>query len=443
MLAVLLLATLLVSSCIGDASSLRASTPTTTTTLGPLQRVVFAHRHGARTPILNVNGSCDVLGCGTLTPAGKRMLRSLGMSFRSHYGALLPAQYDTKHFVSVSDTSNRVIQSADAFLYGLFNSSEVYPVIDTTAADVINPSSQPGRSLHSITTYPAVLLTIMPIIESQIINKSVIEAIGREMGMWDVECSLLPPACLAEAIDFVAYAISEGEINRFPTAKKFLPQLAQARLMLFKWIFGAYDENIANNTYNRDAGWEGVNLAQAMLGTAAKGALLTEFSGHDTTLMPLFASLGNLTYAYPDFGTAFILEVYGSADGSGDLNVVAKIASIGQEPALQNTVTFTSYQLTCMSSSGTQYPSDPVVGCPLADLNAFVATRTGVDASTVSPSNCYAWPSDSQFIQCDPVKNSGSVKADSPCGKYRSACPFVACGAGRYMTPTLGCNSAV
>ena len=435
-----LLATLVVALAVIGTGCDAFDVHTSSSTTGTLKRVVFAHRHGARTPLINVNGSCDALGCGTLTIAGKRMLHSLGSAFRSRYNSVLPAQYNTAHYSTVSDESDRVIQSADAFLYGLFGSNAVYPVIDSTAKALIDPTESPGPSLHSDITTPEAFLTLMPIIERDIINTSTIQAIGRELGMWGIECSLLPPACLAETIDFISYAISEGQLGEFPLAQQFLPQLNEARLLLFRWIYGVFDESIVNTTYHRDAGWAGLALAEAMVSAAnSKSVILSEFSGHDTTLMPLYASLGNLTFTYPEFGTAFVLEVY---ESGSSLNVVPFVATIGQVPALQTTVTFTPYQLNCLSSANGVYPSDPVNGCPLADFEAYIATRKGTMASAVSPSTCYGWPKDLTTLACDPIKNAGSVSAHSACGKYRAACPFVACGSGRYMTPSLGCNLA-
>jgi hypothetical protein len=417
-----------------------------------LKRVVFAHRHGARTPSVNVNGSCDGVGCGVLTLQGALMLESLGKSFRERYGAILPNYLDTNRISVVSDDSDRVIQSAAAFAKGLFAYNASYtplPATHTDSGSVIDPWSQGGFSLHMIPLAVHALANITAEVLT-FVSVEQLNAAGAEMGIPGIECDLLPAACVAEEVDFLASMIAEGRIGEFPIGAQIYPALAAARLLFFKAIEGQWDTQVLNNTYFEEAGWPAASLFTSMLNSAkSDGTVLAEFSGHDITLMPLYAAMGNLSFVYPSFATAVVFEVYhdeslvskASMFGTGkkDVNtsalfVKALVAHCDQLPGV-HTYNYTSYALTCMNAAYQTYVTED--GCPFDDLARFASTRFGSKGLFVADS-CYGWPHDLEVNGCLP--QNASIP-NLPCARYRAACPFVACGPGRYMSADLNCNT--
>ena len=208
--------------------------------------------------------------------------------------------------------------------------------------------------------------------------------------------------------------------------------------MFREYVYGGYDAAL-NTTFHADAGWPGAPLLSAMLDAAKNGPELTEFSAHDTTIMPLYSAMGNHSWAYPDFATAVIFEVYeGSSsaatkDSSDNLFVKVRVGTCDQYPGT-HAYTITDYVASCMNAAGELYRT--AAGCPLADLERFAATRTGTFASKM-PMGCYAWPHDLVVNNCTGM---GPVDPSSHCGAFRQQCPFTACGAGKYMTADLACH---
>jgi hypothetical protein len=120
-----------------------------------LRRVVVVHRHGARTPRTDVNGSCAAVRCGGLTANGAAMLEALGRAVRARYGAVLPAEYTPAAAEALSDACPRVVRSAGAFLRGVFGAAAL-PVVTTHHGPTVNPWSVPTFALHRAATLVAV-----------------------------------------------------------------------------------------------------------------------------------------------------------------------------------------------------------------------------------------------------------------------------------------------
>jgi hypothetical protein len=183
-----------------------------------------------------------------------------------------------------------------------------------------------------------------------------------------------------------------------------------------------------------------------MMHTAGR---LAEFSGHDTTLMPLYAAMGNLTFNYPGFATAVAFEVYDTAaattsTGVND-NLFVKVVVAVLDSALPPVdpsvypIAFTPYAMTCLSANGSQYVTEQ--GCPLVDLQRFAATQVGAASGSplIGVDPCYVWPRDLQFNHCEP---SDKAIPGLGCATYRSQCVFSACGAGMYMDASFNCHNA-
>uniref|UniRef100_A0A0A9X1K8 2-phosphoxylose phosphatase 1 n=1 Tax=Lygus hesperus TaxID=30085 RepID=A0A0A9X1K8_LYGHE len=99
------------------------------------------HRHGARAPEVSFNQSaiCDDVPCGFLTKNGVKMILAVGDYVKNQYLAddapkslFKSSTYDLKNVYSRSTDVLRCLQSADAFLKGLFpTDNSLYPAIHT------------------------------------------------------------------------------------------------------------------------------------------------------------------------------------------------------------------------------------------------------------------------------------------------------------------------
>lgn len=422
-----------------------------------LRRVVFAHRHGARTPIKNINGTCDAFGCGTLTVQGQGMLESLGNYFLGRYAPPLlgvnratgKANFDLRSFKATSDDQPRCIQSAGAFWRGLFGSNSGntslgaahLQVLTTDSGLLIDPYTQPAYALHFDGMTADIILNLTSIIEQTVIDVKTIVEVGKELGLNALECEIAPVACVAMEFDFLAAMNAAGRLNEFPVGAAHLAQLDAAALLFYKYSYGVWDEYVKSNDFYATVGWPASTLFQAMLADAADdGVKIAEFSGHDTTLMPLYAAMGNLSFIYPDFAAALVFEVYAVNSGASasvhskdDLFVRALLGVPTQTPGTGWPYTFEAFALTCLNSTS-KVPYVTSDGCPLADLQLYAASRLPPQGT------CAAWPHDLKATLCTPTDNSIlSTDPKTLCGKYRAACPLQACGDSAHLLPSLAC----
>lgn len=230
---------------------------------------------------------------------------------------------------------------------------------------------------------------------------------------------------------------SEGKLSQYPVAAAHWDELEKVFQFYQRAISGGGWEYFVNKDgFFRKAGWPAHTLLDAMLSDAGntEGTVLTEYSGHDTTLMPLYAAMGNYSWVYPQFATSVVFEVYSNPTKSSDPFVVVKTALPDQLPG-SHPLTWFDYEVTCMdATSGQIYTS--TAGCPLSDLKAFASTRRGTETAKLG--GCYAFPSDLVDTQC--TDKTGKRPLRGPCKDYRAACPLLACGEGYYMKPDYSCN---
>lgn len=442
--------------------------------------VAVVHRHGARSTMVSVNQTnvCPPVtvpggGCGTLSSEGKDMLFQLGVFLANTYGqdgglfnGPIHTSYDPVRFVSRSTDVGRTIQSGAAMIAGLFAALEgtpqrAYPVLHNrpTNQDVAllvwdgNPSVVLWMDIAQeqlLTFLNEHTLTLFP-------NASVLEVMGREVGLLD-ECTPSDPTkwvpfmCGLDLQDAVNCGLSSGFAHeRYPTGVANFNQLTKVLEDYNAYTMWGFDDMKNGGRYQAATGTLGFALAQEIVETAATSAsgdpsssvLLNHYSGHDTTLMPLWMTLGNDSLVNPLFGAAMVFEFYHSPSSSSSRVpwVRARIGAPGQLPD-NHTYEFEWYSLYCVNATdGSTYrPSDAAVGCPLADWNAFILQQGPPAAAGGGDASCYFDASKMASVNCTPTDKVGRRNGgdNTVCRNFRSSC-INACGTAHAMTAQLDC----
>ena len=401
-----------------------------------VERIILVHRHGARTPIANISGACGKEPCGELSAAGESMLRSLGRHLRETY-AFLPNTYDLGAFANHADTIDRTIQSSAAMLHGLFEFNEsyqFYPAIKTVKSSytaMLPWNSYPIYLLHTATTADSLgdyaLRTYLG--KPGYPTSEEIIAVGNETK--NTYCSLGLNPCFSVSYDFLTVMITLGKFDEYPTAVSVWSKYQKLFNVIMRLQQYDYDAVVANTSFFEDAGYPGSYLAQEIAESALhSGPALHEWSGHDTTLMPLFVALGNTTFVYPDFATTLIFEIF-SKNGTKQLR--AKLGSPEQTPG-DHPYTFGDFALQCLDQGNRQYTVTSE-GCPVNDFRRYIESRSNPAPLGV----CGVLESDKEYNLC-PGSNTTAAPPDTTCYIFRNTCPYSACGTSRYMTKNLGCS---
>lgn len=425
-----------------------------------LRQVVVVHRHGARTPVPSVNQSSlcpgGANGCGLLTTAGKQMLTNLGRYLRARYNATIqPYDYYNSDMVHSQSTDvDRTIQSADCLLRGLYEHLDgtvqrVYPVVHTREIDreteLLPWDGWPALVMWSAAT-SVPFFTMTSKVTLDIISAEDLKLIGDEIGLSE-ECDPASPAyfpfqCAIDAEDFYSCAMTTGKTAALPITGKFYGLLVQCLESYNLYAMGKFDQLTNGGNFTRAVGTFGfplaVDIIQRMKQSLPSGnpvptmsPVLSHYSGHDITLIPLYNTLGNTTLLNPLFGAAMIFEVWAKdgATSSNSFFVTAKIGQPGQTPDTNFSYTFSNFTMSCMTNKRVVYQSSS--GCPLGDFENYVLNRGPQSAM----GTCYTSEATRAILNCT---FSDPPTAPSYCNYYRSMC-IDACGQGGAMTPQYEC----
>jgi hypothetical protein len=431
--------------------------------------VVFAqvvHRHGARTPT-SIHGdhkwACGELGCGILTSEGKDMLFNLGQWARERY-MLIPGSnatgtaylenytfYYPKRIVQRSTDVSRTLQSAAAFLQGLFNrhESSYYPCVNTVPLDT--------DSLLYVDSIPAAFINHDVHKEKEdetfnsqyllpTINASTWVLMGQEFHLSTCDSSnTVWVSCFKEVYDIAESYYSSGTLSQFPTVN--------ANYAALQWLtFTRHTQLLVYNPdihTDRHRGPLGRAIVDELISqfnqyiNGSQDAFMREYSTEDTTLCIMTDTLGQKGLQLPQFGDAFWFELLDTATStSGSSSSSTSIQSYNiriihgsptQEPG-PHTYTMNYFNITCLDEHGTPYFGFEGT-CPFADFVRYIGTRTG----TSSEGLCYLRPDVRTAIHCDKVE---STAPKHKCAWYRSMCPEWACPSGSYLSyPLLNCVS--
>lgn len=405
-----------------------------------LRMVHLMHRHGARTPIVleNTERFCGINPCGELVEEGRAMLMSLGATLQQRYSGFLPAQYDPLTILSRSTYIDRTLQSAMGMLWGLFpNASNFFPVVRSRPLDedtlLVPNNAWPAWLVHTHT--PSFLSAVSAAISAEAANLGITSAVMTQIGIETSQPSLCPDYpmyCLLVAWDVAAYVNAIGTLPTYPTLRTYYNQMRRLQEV---YNLAQYAYN-ASREYDIGMGSQGYIMAKSIIAgfnSSAGGALrerLVHWSAHDTSLMPLYITMGLRTIPpattsawegfVPDFAETALFEAY-EDDVTGAVTVRAQVGTPEQTPGA-HPYTFRPLPMTCIDATGASYTVTSGAGCPLEDWNRFIETTA---PRAPGGGVCYFDPADQEELCGD----ASAAPQDDNCVMFRRVCPETACAA--------------
>ena len=404
--------------------------------------VVLVHRHGARKPEKPPNASiCAHTDppCGGLTAVGFGQLRGLGHTLRDWYDkSLLPGTYEPDKIYTRTTDIGRTHQSADAFLQGLFAAdTPLSPVLLNNPMAVeylLHPATWPSSIIHREAGM-SLYKDVMNRKAKEIADTALLEKIGVETNQYNV-CPSDPMRCLLAAQDIEASMKAEGRLQEFPIIASLEGKLNDYFDFGAHQLFTYHPEDAFGRSIGSLGSFLANNIAHQaeLLKKAEQRYLLIEYSAHDSTLVPLYVTLGESnatgTGLRPQFGEAIVFEVLQSKSDPKAVSVRAFVGYPSQVPQEKYPYTFKPYPLNCINQSNTQYTVRPeriqsAPGCPLEDWVRYLKTT----APQARGDGYCLFDANDQKKMC-PAESEAVKPEQSACRNFRSLCPETACGDG-------------
>ncbi|KAG5464091.1 hypothetical protein LSCM1_00271 [Leishmania martiniquensis] len=416
-------------------------------TLKVLQ-VHVLHRHGARSSLTRTNSSqiCTESPCGYLSWAGISMLLKVGGFLRSRYNtdrsvvssSMFPSpNYNLDVAYSRSTDVLRTLQSAEAFLRGFFpNVTSLYAAIHTVheSTDVLlNTNMQPWLRFFYSYNKPLRRAVCDPLTDELFPDWTEITKIGAQIYL-EGECNDYETRsdCARKLFDIGAAKMAVGELSKYPLLKANLEKLKRITNVLFDF---EYHYN-SSDSLRFNQGSRGQPFVQQMVKNM-EGVMegsnkfkLMHYSAHDTTLAPVWGTLGDRTLngMLPPFAQVLVAELL--KDKAGAYHVRILRGHPGQSPDTKFDFGWDStWQMQCMNALGIAYKAKENI-CPFADFKRFVQWSEPADARGL----CYLDQVSIDIADCpSETVVSGTptnVLVPSMCQFYRSVCPQFACGVG-------------
>ncbi|KPA81835.1 putative histidine secretory acid phosphatase [Leptomonas pyrrhocoris] len=406
-----------------------------------VRMVQVAHRHGARGPLV-VDNASDICGteypCGELTGVGIEMLNSVGRFVRARYSnlslveePLIPStRYNSSVVYTRSTGIQRTIQSATAFLSGLFPDDYFYPVVyshNLTTDTLLNTDTVPsvfGRRWLEMDKQNAAL---NPVVDAYFTSDQI--AAAAKDAYIEGLCSdhAARSSCASNLYDI---ATSFEAAGRLPSKSNLLAAMPGLRAYTIAWYRYIYDYNKSVEIDNTQ-GAASQNLAQTMLANINAHKLspsfkLYEFSTHDTMLAPLAVTLGDHTdlTMLPPYATTIIVELLQDTESPNDWYVRPVRGSPTRQANGSYVFQLMNLEVHCIDAAGNQYLATTGI-CP---LDGF---RRMVDYSRPSVPNGQCTLAQNQY---DNMGCPRTVADGKPvpyyCWLYRYVCPQTACPDG-------------
>ncbi|KPA81213.1 putative membrane-bound acid phosphatase 2 [Leptomonas pyrrhocoris] len=447
LVATLVVALVALSAAYAKTDSVAASSGLSSSAEGVDLEVVLVqvlHRHGARagTPRFNTSDICTEAPCGYLTWAGVKMLLNTGAYLRKRYNEdttvvntpLFPSpSYNLDVSYSRSSDVLRTLQSAEAFLRGFFpNTTSLYAAIHTVAeaTDILlNSNVQPWLKFFYSNNKPLLHKVCNPLTDKLYPDWTEITKIGKEVFL-EGFCNVYETRsdCVRTLFDIAAAKMAVGELDKFPLLKANYQKIQSITRVLFAYEYH-YDHTdplmfkqggrgqpfLKQLVQNMDNQIAGTNTYKLM-----------HYSGHDTTLAPVWGTLGDEsdTAMLPPFAQIMVVELLKSKSTGAEQVRVLRGAP-GQSPDTNFVFDWdNSWNLRCMNSWGATYIADGHT-CPFEDFKRYIRWSEPGDARGY----CFLDPDSVAIANC-PSGNSAYGPLSSTCQSYRAACPSFACTNG-------------
>jgi hypothetical protein len=406
-----------------------------------VRMVQVAHRHGARGPLVSDNMT-EVCGteypCGELTGVGIEMLNSIGRFVRARYNdpavveqPLFPStRYNSSVVYSRSTGIQRTIQSATAFLRGLFPDDYFYPVIyshNITTDTLLNTDPVPSVMGRRWLDDSAMNAAMNPVIDSYL-TWDQIQAASKEAYVEGLCQDYSQRAtCVSNLYDIAISFEASGRLSSKPNLMAAMPGLEAYVTAWYRYVFD-YNKSVE---LDAEQGAPSQNLAQTMLANINAHKLspsfkLYEYSTHDTMVAPLAITFGDHTDATmrPPYGITILVELLQDTASTNDWYVRV----LRGYPALQTNGSYTfrlsGIDVHCLDGAGNMYLASTGI-CP---LDSF---RRMVDYSRPTVANGQCRMSQTQYdgMGC-PRTAAAGLPVPKYCWIYRYVCPESACPAG-------------
>ncbi|AYU83622.1 membrane-bound acid phosphatase 2, putative [Leishmania donovani] len=415
-------------------------------------QVNVLHRHGARSglPRENATEICTESPCGYLSWAGIEMLLKVGGFLRTRYNTdpsvvsspmFESPNYDLDVAYSRSTDVLRTLQSAEAFLRGFFpNMSSLYAAIHTMpeSTDVLlNSNTQPWLKFFYSNNKALLRAVCNPLTDELFPDWTEITKIGAEIYQ-EGYCSDYETRsdCVRTLFDIGAAKKAIGELNQYPLLEANFEKLKRVTTVLFDY---EYHYNHSDPLMFKQGG-RGQPFVQQMVKNM-EGVIegsntykLMHYSAHDTSLGPVWGTLGDRTPdgMMPPFAQVLVAELLQNPS-TGAHYVRILRGNPGQSPDTKFEFGWDSkWQMQCIDALGTAYKAEGNI-CPFADFKRFVKWSEPADARGY----CYLDQVSIDIADCplEPVAYGTPPTAlvPSTCRFYRSACPQFACGIGETL----------
>ncbi|KPA81836.1 putative histidine secretory acid phosphatase [Leptomonas pyrrhocoris] len=406
-----------------------------------VRMVQVAHRHGARGSTA-VEHSVDICGteypCGELTGVGIEMLNSVGRFVRARYSnlslveePLIPStRYNSSVVYTRSTGLQRTIQSATAFLSGLFPDDYFYPVVyshNYTTDTFLTTDPTPyvfGRRSLEMDLMDAAL---NPIVDSYL-SREQIAAAAKDAYIEDI-CSDFTQRsnCAYRLYDVATSFEAAGRLSSRTNLVAAMPGLSAYMIGWYRYIYD-YNKSVE---LDRMQGSCAQNLAQTMLANIDAHKLspsfkLYEFSTHDTMVSPLAMTFGdhNNVTMNPPYATTIIVELLQDTESPNDWYVRPVRGNPTRQANGSYMFVLNDMEVRCIDAAGNQYLATTGI-CP---LDGF---RRMVDYSRPSVPNgqCTLTPHQRENMGCPRTVADGKP-VPYYCWLYRYVCPQTACPDG-------------
>nr|CAA87090.1 secreted acid phosphatase 1 (SAP1) [Leishmania mexicana] len=403
-----------------------------------VRMVQVVHRHGARSALIDDNTTeiCGTLyPCGELTGEGVEMVRAIGEFARSRYNNLSlvesPLFPSTRYNSSVVHTrsthTQRTIQSATAFLRGLFQDDYFYPVVystNRTTETLLSTDAVPSVVGRSWLDNPALHAALNPVIDEHL-SWDAIQSAAKDAWVEGLCADYNARTnCVLDMYDVAAAFEAAGRLDNATNLKAVYPGLQEVNAAWFKYVFSW------NHTSKLDLtqGSASQNLAQTVLANINAHRLspsynMFQYSAHDTTVTPLavtFGDQGETTMRPPFAVTIFVELLQDTADASG---WYVRLIRGNPVKAADGTYVFqeSGIKAYCIDEAGNKYLAHTGI-CP---LNSF---RRMVDYSRPAVADGHCAMTQTQYSNMDcPRTIADNKPVPSRCWLYRHVCPSKAC----------------
>jgi hypothetical protein len=425
-----------------------------------VQQVQVLHRHGARSavPSYNTTAICGATPCGYLNPEGEQMMLNVGSFLRQRYNHdttvvdepfISSENYNLDVVSSRSTDMLRTMQSADLLLAGLFpNRSRLIPVVHTTVYDedmLLNTYAQPWVTLYGSYATSAQLARMNPIVDAHFPNFADLTALGASLSS-EGYCSDYTTRwnCASMLWDIAAAKKSIGALPPLAATHYKDLQETMAAYYRYMWYYNESDEFVVQQGGRGQPFLEQVvkNINNFLAGTNKFKVM--HYSAHDTTLGPVWGTLGDssINGVLPPYSQILVLELVKHAT-NGTYAVRVLRGWPGQSPDTNFTFSWDpAWQLQCRNSAGAKYNATDNM-CLVADFQRYVQSTAGTSPQGM----CLLNSEVKEMLNCPALSEelAGTAKLSVSCAWYRGLCPAYSCESGYVLNAAnslCSCNSA-